>query len=209
MNRSRDAFWNHWAHRSIRPKLRNAHATGIVWVRPPVCRAGPQCQPAHGVHGSAAGRLDASGAAPGFVARLAPGWDFRHASAAGMFITFPYGADGAGCRASSGPSRAGGGVPGGLPMHDLTRILAAVERGDRKAADQLRTDAPACRRPGAVANSARHESVPQAGSPRRRPDVSRRSVGTRRSRPGTGKAAWRRNVGPSQGPALQRRGVSA
>ena len=27
----------------------------------------------------------------------------------------------------------------------------------------LRADAPACRRPGAVANSARHECVPQAG----------------------------------------------
>jgi hypothetical protein len=84
-------------------EARDAHATGIVWVRPPVCRAGPERPPAHGVLGTAAGRLDTSGAAPGFVARPAPGWDFRRPKAAVMLIGFPAG------RRAPGPER--------LPAH--------------------------------------------------------------------------------------------
>ena len=56
------------------------------------------------------------------------------------------------------------------------------------AVKSFRTGAPACRRPGTLANSARHESVPQAGGARYRPDVCRRSAGTQRFRLGTGKA---------------------
>ena len=41
----------------------------------------------------------------------------------------------AGASSSTSPHR--GGVPGGLPMSDVTRLLSAVERGDPKAAEQL------------------------------------------------------------------------
>ena len=51
--------------------------------------------------------------APGIVAGLARGWDFRYRSTAVMLISFTSGADGAGAPglASPGPSQAGGGVP--------------------------------------------------------------------------------------------------
>ena len=72
---------------------RIAKVTGIVWVRPPVCRAGPECRPANGGDpgsclpgqsclASAVGHLDASGVAPRIVTRRARGWDFRWLAAA-------------------------------------------------------------------------------------------------------------------------------